>query len=61
MFVKPQPGRLVRDPMTKLPMSAEGRDVSETSYWLRRLRAGDVALATPPAPVPADLPAEENA
>lgn len=43
MRVRPAPGRKVRDPEhgnRHLPES--GADVPETTYWLRRLRAGDV-------------------
>jgi len=52
MFLIPAPGRLVRDPHTKQPLPEDGRDVVATSFWLRRLAAGDVLLATPPTPAP---------
>lgn len=43
MRVKPaSPGLLVRDPVSKRALPEEGREVPESSYWMRRLRAGDV-------------------
>jgi hypothetical protein len=49
LFVKPAPGRLVRHPETMRPLRAEGEDVtSARAYFARRLRDGDVVLATPP-------------
>lgn len=48
MFVKPAPGLLVRDPVTKFPLPAEGREVQPTSYWMRRIASGDVELTEAP-------------
>lgn len=44
MRVKPAPGLKVRYPYPaqKRVLPAEGADVPEESYWLRRLQAGDV-------------------
>lgn len=42
MFVKPAPGRVVPDPERRDLLPEEGRDVPETTYWLRRLADGDV-------------------
>ena len=42
MFVKPAPGRVVRDPSTGLPLPEGGAVVEKTQFWLRRLRDGDV-------------------
>jgi hypothetical protein len=53
VFVKPAPGLLVRDDVSKVRLPAEGREVPETSYWVRRLRCGDVVLASPPPAPPA--------
>lgn len=50
MFVKPAPGIRVRDPLTKLHIPDAGTEVPEESYWLRRLRSGDVVLASPALP-----------
>ena len=51
MFVKPAPDVNVRDPenaqLAHLP--PEGREVPESSYWLRRIRSGDVVIVAPPA------------
>lgn len=44
MFVKPAPGRNVRDPVSKQHLPEAGREVPETTYWLRRLACGDVVL-----------------
>lgn len=45
MNVKPATqGAVIRDPQTKRPLPAEGGQVPETSFWMRRLRAGDVVL-----------------
>lgn len=48
MFVKPAPGLRIRGPNRQL-LPAEGAEVPESSFWMRRLRSGDVALA--PAPI----------
>lgn len=54
MRVKPaKPGAIVRDPDSKRPLPPEGARVSDTTYWRRRLRAGDVVLVTEPAEAPA--------
>lgn len=49
MFLKPKAGLVVRDPVTKFPLPVEGREVALSSYWERRIRAGDVE----PVPTPA--------
>ena len=51
MFVKPAPGLVVRDPVTKFPLPAEGREVQLSSYWQRRLNSGDVVAIPSPAPL----------
>jgi hypothetical protein len=57
MFVIPAPGRNVRDPAHRgKHLPAEGLEVPETVYWLRRLRAGDVALAPPPVVTVQQIP-----
>jgi hypothetical protein len=48
LYVVPTPGALVRDPVTFRPLPSEGAWVPTSTYWTRRLRAGDVALAEPP-------------
>jgi hypothetical protein len=42
MFVKPLKGRSVPDPARGDLLPVEGRNVEESSYWFRRLAAGDV-------------------
>lgn len=49
LFVKPAAGALVRDPSTMLPLPPEGAEVPRTAYYLRRLAAGDLIQAAPPA------------
>lgn len=56
MFVIPKPGALVRDPLTRRELPATGREVPESAFWLRRLRAGDVARATPAVVVVDQIP-----
>lgn len=50
----PKPGLLVRDPLTMEPLPAGGAPKPLTTYWLRRLKDGDVSLA------PASRPAREK-
>jgi hypothetical protein len=47
VFVKPAPGLKVRDPITHKHLPESGREVPDNTYWMRRLNAGDVVLATP--------------
>lgn len=46
MFVKPAPGMRVRDPKTRLHIPDAGREVGESSYWQRRVAAGDVIVVS---------------
>lgn len=59
MFVLPAEGRPVRDPVTKRHIPASGAEVPESTYWLRRLRCGDVVIApafvVPMSPITSDL------
>ena len=50
VFVRPRTGLIVRDPVTREPLPADGADVSRSPYWLRRLRAGDIVPATKASP-----------
>lgn len=46
MFVKPAtPDTKIRDPHTKRHLPPEGREVPESTYWLRRVRDGSAVLA----------------
>lgn len=64
MYVKPfNEDARVPNPERRRYLKAEGEHVPETSYWHRRLIAGDVVPADPP-PAPAavpDKPAESPA
>lgn len=42
MFVKPIAGRSVPDPARGDLLPADGRNVEESNYWLRRETAGDI-------------------
>lgn len=46
MFVIPAKGRSVPDPLRGDVLPERGRNVTKTSYWLRRLKAGDVQEKT---------------
>lgn len=48
MKIKPADGRKVRDPHTKQHLPDDGREVLESTYWLRRIRSGDVVLVIDP-------------
>jgi hypothetical protein len=51
MMVYPVEGRAVRDPRNFQLLPAEGREVPDgDSFWLRRLRDGDVTNEAPAAP-----------
>lgn len=67
MRVYPTPGLVVRDPVLRDALPAEGRDVPDDDlYWVRRIQDGDATL-TPPAAgrqavaVPATQPTQANA
>lgn len=69
MKVKPAEGRKVRDPATKRHIPDEGVEVPDTAksehrtYWLRRIREGDVVLVKDPvvqiSPIP-DSPSSQD-
>jgi hypothetical protein len=45
MFVKPAPGRTVRDPHSMALLPADGREVNDSDpFWLRRVRDRDVIV-----------------
>jgi hypothetical protein len=71
MFVKPTPfrsgdpaeaprPRVVRHEGRALMLPATGGHVPETTYWWRRLRDGDVELATPPEAEPTQAKGEAS-
>lgn len=44
--VKPAPDLQVRDPFTKQPLPADGAEVPASTYWLRRIKDGDVLVVS---------------
>ncbi len=46
MFVFPV-APIVRDPVSRKALPPEGREVPESTYWVRRLASGDVSLKDP--------------
>ena len=49
-------GLVVRDPVTRLRLAAEGEDKTLDTYWYRRLAAGDVVIVTNQLPAEAATP-----
>ncbi|EHR5691828.1 DUF2635 domain-containing protein, partial [Escherichia coli] len=45
IFIKPAPGRLIRDPDTMRLLAQEGEEKPFTPFWCRRLDDGDVIQA----------------
>lgn len=52
---------IVRDPITGRVLPEDGEYKPLTTYWLRRLRCGDVVKAKPQAKVPAADPKKGGA
>lgn len=52
LFVIPKKGLLVLRPDTGAPLQMQGEPVPKTTYWLRRLKSGDVTLGNVPAHAP---------
>lgn len=50
IFLVPRFGNIVRDPDTKNPLPAEGMEVERSSYWVRRIQAGDVSVVSASKP-----------
>ena len=54
MYLKPAPGRSIVDPArmkhgrSQAILPESGRNLPDSDYWLRRLRAGDVVKVDPP-------------
>lgn len=49
IYVTPRSGLKVRDPFKKDLLPPDGREVIQDTYWLNRLRDGDVTLGKPKA------------
>lgn len=47
MFVKPVPGRIVRDPVKGTFLPESGEQVPDNIFWGRRLKDGDVQKFDP--------------
>ncbi|WP_424682918.1 DUF2635 domain-containing protein [Frateuria sp. YIM B11624] len=47
-YLIPKSGVTVRDPATGKPLPEAGANKPRSSYWLRRLRDGDVSEGKPP-------------
>lgn len=62
IYLKPdREGLVVRDVVTGQQLPAEGAWVPRASYWMRRLRDGDVVESKPPKKsAKADAKAEEK-
>ncbi|TAL89284.1 MAG: DUF2635 domain-containing protein [Candidimonas sp.] len=45
MYIKPAAGRVVRDPVLNDYVPPEGREVTPSIYWNRRVNDGDVVLS----------------
>lgn len=59
VFVKPAKGCKVRDPNTMAFLPDEGEEKPRSTYWLRRIRMGDVDVveaATPSRAAPSAKP-----
>lgn len=41
-YLRAVDGRLGRDPKTRAPLSEKGERKPRNTYWIRRLRSGDV-------------------
>lgn len=56
MFVKPAiEGQKIPNPFTGKLLKAEGEEVpADSTYWIRRVRGGDVVEFTPP-PAPVEV------
>ncbi|ENA4137485.1 DUF2635 domain-containing protein [Salmonella enterica subsp. enterica serovar Anatum] len=52
-FIKPAPGRMVRDPDTLEFLKPDGEEKPFTPYWCRRLDDGDVTGFNPNEAQPA--------
>ncbi|EAS7016546.1 DUF2635 domain-containing protein [Salmonella enterica] len=52
-FIKPAPGRMVRDPDTLEFLKTEGEEKPFTPYWCRRFDDGDVIEFNPNEAQPA--------
>lgn len=48
IFIRPAPGKVVRDPVTKRALPAEGVSVVPSIFWNRRIKDGSVVVGKKP-------------
>lgn len=58
LYIKPAPGLLVLDPLTRKPLENGGEPKPADTYWMRRLADGDVIEI--PGAEPARKPASKK-
>lgn len=58
MFVRPNNGLRVRDPVKGSPLPESGAEVPDNTFWRRRLQDGDVVTAEKPVVVQTSTQAE---
>jgi hypothetical protein len=61
MYVIPAEGLTVPDPVLRDHLPPEGREVTPSEYWIRRIADGDVKEGKPPAAVTRAAEAAEKA
>jgi hypothetical protein len=62
MKVKPViPGAVIRDPVTKRQLPDKGDEVPDTSFWVRRLLAGEVERIDESSEIEPEHPTEPAA
>lgn len=59
IYVRPVEGRRVRDPQTRVVLTAPCRK-PRNSYWLRRIAQGDVVEVSPEQPKTAERKDTQN-
>jgi hypothetical protein len=47
MFLKPNTGRTIRDPVKGTFLPESGAEVPDNTFWRRRLRDADVSITAP--------------
>lgn len=47
-YLKPKEGMIIRDPVTKIPLGAEGCLMEMTTFWNRRILDGTVDVIKTP-------------
>jgi hypothetical protein len=61
LFLLPNPKHpLIRDPLTRQFLAAEGEFKPKNTYWLRRVKFEDVIVGEPPKPKTKVKPRKEK-